>query len=268
LTKVVSFPLTFFFGAGCILAVTVFIALPLREGVASSPKRHLADPMTRIRRKIVIYLHRASRSFFLNRAAFLGLIYSLLPAGSYALGLHLQTTLAVELGLNNDQVATLNLISAIVFAVSCVCGGSVSDRWGRRRMLALYTAATAIPAAWLGLLMLQHGWVMPVDPNLVDRPVPAAALITAFWAATISYNVANGLMYGTRMALFMDITAPAVAATQFTAYMAMQNLVISYTATWQGQSIVRWGYPTTLFLAAAVGLAGLVLLPFMRPRKQ
>ena len=44
----------------------------------------------------------------------------------------------------------------------------------------------------------------------------------------------------------MDITTPAVAATQFTAYMAMLNLVISYTSWWQGFAIERIGYPQTL----------------------
>ena len=74
-------------------------------------------------------------------------------------------------------------------------------------------------------------------------------------------------MYGTRSALMMDVTTPAVAATQFTAYMALQNLVISYTATWQGLSIVRWGYPTTLFIDASVGLVGIGLLPWMAQRQ-
>ena len=36
-----------------------------------------------------------------------------------------------------------------------------------------------------------------------------------------------------------------MAATQFTAYMAMQYFAISYTSTWQGFSIVRFGYPKT-----------------------
>jgi hypothetical protein len=46
----------------------------------------------------------------------------------------------------------------------------------------------------------------------------------------------------------MDITTPAVAATQFTAYMALMNLCISYTATWQGYVVERIGYPSTLVL--------------------
>jgi predicted MFS family arabinose efflux permease len=73
-------------------------------------------------------------------------------------------------------------------------------------------------------------------------------------------------MYGTRTALFMDITDPKVAATQFTAYMAMMNLCISYSATWQGWWIERHGYPSTLLADSLLGLVCLLVLPFLIPR--
>jgi hypothetical protein len=65
----------------------------------------------------------------------------------------------------------------------------------------------------------------------------------------------------------MDITTPAVAATQFTAYMALGNLATSYTATWQGVSTVDFGYPTTLLLDAAVGMLCIGLLPWLGPAR-
>ena len=70
-------------------------------------------------------------------------------------------------------------------------------------------------------------------------------------------------MYGTRSALFMDLTTPAVAATQFTAYMAFLNLSISYSAAWQGWAIEKWGYPKTMFIDSIFGLVGLAFLPFL-----
>ncbi len=70
-----------------------------------------------------------------------------------------------------------------------------------------------------------------------------------------------------RSALFMDVTTRAVAATLLTAYMAMANLVITYTSWWQGQSIVRWGYPVTLALDAAFGVIVILLLPLMAPKR-
>jgi hypothetical protein len=71
-------------------------------------------------------------------------------------------------------------------------------------------------------------------------------------------------MYGTRTALFMDVCTPAVAATQFTAYMAVLNLVIWYSSLWQGHAIEKWGYPVTLFVDAGAGLLCIPLLPLIR----
>jgi PAT family beta-lactamase induction signal transducer AmpG len=60
------------------------------------------------------------------------------------------------------------------------------------------------------------------------------------------------------------VTNPRVAATQFTAYMAMQNLAIAFAASWQGVAIEAWGYPTTLLIDAIVGPVGCLLLPAMK----
>ena len=94
--------------------------------------------------------------------------------------------------------------------------------------------------------------------------VPPVAL--AFWWSVLAYMGLQGLMYGTRTAVFMRIANPDVAATQFTAYMAMMNLVTVYTAWWQGYAIERWGYPTTLYLDGALGLICIAILPLMRER--
>ena len=122
-----------------------------------------------------------------------------------------------------------------------------------------------MPTLWLAWAMWQAHWIMPVDLKRANRPQPSTVLLVAFWAATLVYNVFQGLYYGIRSALFMDITTPAVAATQFTAYMAMVNLCISYTAWWQGYAIERIGYPATLLADSLLGLVGLLLLPLMKP---
>ena len=105
---------------------------------------------------------------------------------------------------------------------------------------------------------------MPIAPN---RPIVPVDLVTVFWVITLAYSVFQGLMYGVGTAIYMDVTTPAVAATQFTAYMALCNMVYSYTSTWQGHSLQRWGYPATLIIDGAFGLVCLLLLTLMgRPR--
>ena len=73
----------------------------------------------------------------------------------------------------------------------------------------------------------------------------------------------QGFVYTSRSALFMDICTPAVAATQFTAYLAMINLTIVYTSAWQGWCLANWGYPATLAIDAVLGTVSLPLLLLM-----
>jgi len=264
LTSYVGFNGTFFFVAGCILAITTFVAVPLREPRSKAPSDSfnglsLLNTLLDIRG----YVWTVFPAIFGSRAAVVGLVFALMPMGAYALGLALQANLAVELGLSDGRIAVLSLLSTIISAAGCIVGGFLSDKFGRKRMLALYLAATAIPTVALAILMYHHGWIMSVDPRMPNRPVPPDALVVGFWAATLIYSVPQGLMYGTRTALFMDITNPKVAATQFTAYMALLNLVIAYSALWQGQAIEAWGYPATLLIDAAVGLLCIALLPLM-----
>ncbi len=88
-------------------------------------------------------------------------------------------------------------------------------------------------------------------------------VVTVFWLSSLLYWFANGMMYGARAALFMDVSNPRVAATQFTAYMALLNLGIAYSSKWQGWAVDRYGYPLTLLADAGIGLLCLVFLTAM-----
>lgn len=259
-----GFQPTFFIVAGAILAVTLFVALPMRE--PPSPRPNASDGSPRWQtaaRELRSFAVESFRSFLGTRGAYVGLLFAVLPAGAMCLGLALQSNLAVELGLDDNQVAAINLWSGIIQAVFMVLGGYLSDRFGRRRTLAVYIALMSLPVLYLSMMLQQHGWVMPV-PQGSGRTQAPAVLVVALWIATLTYAVAIGLMYGTRSAIFMDVTNPAVAATQFTAYMALMNLAIAYSATWQGIAIEALGYPKTMLIDAVIGLFCLALLPWLR----
>jgi PAT family beta-lactamase induction signal transducer AmpG len=264
LSGIVPFSTSYLLVMAAILCVTVFVVLPLKEPARGPQPRPDGDAAAAIGRELLAFVRDSWRAFTGSRPALVGLLVALLPVGAYALSLALQSNLAVELGLDDNQIAQLNLASTVIFAFACVAGGWLSDRFGRRRMLGLFIFLTVLPTLWLAWTMWQAQWILPVDLKLTNRPQPSAMLIATFWMASLSFSVFQGLYYGVRSALFMDVTTKAVAATQFTAYMALSNLVITYTSWWQGQSIVRWGYPVTLALDAAAGLVVLFLLPLMK----
>jgi len=266
LSGVVSFRTSYLLVMAAILCVTVFVVLPLKEPARAPAPRPAGAVAAAIARELLAFVRDSWRAFTGSRPALVGVFVALLPVGAYALSLALQSNLAVELGLDDNQIAQLNLASTVIFAFACIAGGWLSDRFGRRRMLGLFIFLTVLPTLWLAWTMWQAQWIMPVDLKLANRPRPSATLIATFWMASLAFAVFQGLYYGVRSALFMDVTTKAVAATQFTAYMALSNLVVTYTSWWQGQAIVRWGYPVTLALDAAAGLVVLFLLPLMKPR--
>ena len=262
LVQYVGFTNTYYFVAAAILAVTVFVVLPLREPVM--PRLAAAGSgLARVGAEINQYISQVWGAFTESRASLVGLAFAVLPAGAMALGLALAQTLAVDLGFNDNQVASLNLWTTICMAGGCVVGGWLSDRLGRRRALAWFIFGMTPVTLWLAATLWQSGWIHPVDPAKRAGVVVPAMVVTVFWLTSLLYSLANGLMYGARAALFMDVSSPRVAATQFTAYMALLNLGISYSAKWQGWAVDRFGYPLTLLADAFIGLLCLIFLAAM-----
>jgi MFS family permease len=263
LTPHIGFTNTFLVVCAWIAAVWLFVTLPLQEPDQPRAPTPLGSAVARALEEIGKYATTALNAFLGSRPALVGVLFALLPGGAYALGLALQSNLAVELGMNDSQVGALNLWSSLISAAFCVAGGWLSDKFGRRGTLAWTMAATAIPTVMLAASMREHGWIHSIAADAPNRPVPPAALVQMFWITVLVYNVFQGLYYGIRAALFMDVTTPQVAATQFTGYMALMNLAIAYSAAWQGWAIERWGYPLTLSADALFGLVCLACLPFM-----
>ena len=119
-----GFQPTFFFVAAAILAVTLFVVLPMRE--AATAPRAVQQGVSRLRaagREMRGFAVESFRALLGTRGAFVGLAFALLPSGAMCLGLALQSNLAVELGLTDDQVAWLNLWSSVISAAFMVAGG-------------------------------------------------------------------------------------------------------------------------------------------------
>jgi PAT family beta-lactamase induction signal transducer AmpG len=65
----------------------------------------------------------------------------------------------------------------------------------------------------------------------------------------------------------MGLTNPAIAATQFTGFMALRNLTISYTNAWQGVAVGALGYSKMFYLDAALAIIPILVIPFLAERK-
>jgi PAT family beta-lactamase induction signal transducer AmpG len=190
-----------------------------------------------------------------GRAPALGALFAILPPAATALGLALSTTMQVDLKMSEQLMGTVALLSSVGGALGAVTGGWIADRTGRpRTCIAVFYALTAVPTAFLATRFA------------VSEGGMAGVTVPMFVAVSISYTFFYGMQRGTVTAFFMRLTNPAVAATQFTGYMALMNLATSYSSIWQGRYSEAHGYAPMLFLDAAVALIALAVLPWMTQR--
>ena len=88
-----------------------------------------------------------------------------------------------------------------------------------------------------------------------------------FWGIIIAHGFFFGMAYGVRNAIFMGMTNPRVAATQFTAFMGMSNLAISIGNYWQGVVAERFDYAAVFYIDALFVLLIVLVIPFLRKRQ-
>ncbi len=129
-------------------------------------------------------------------------------------------------------------VGVLLGLVAAVAGGFIAARIGPRR--AVLGASLLLGIAWVAFGLVSHAW------NRTD------AVLAYVAADTICQAAASVALF----AIFMRVASPAVAATQFTASMAIMNLATS-TGSWLAGPIGdRIDTPTAFILAG-------VLLPMI-----
>lgn len=252
-----GWPATFPFVCATLALILAFVVFFLREP-AKAAVEHVADAAAgaggifkTFVGRLGVFLRDLYFGFFKSGPGpLVGVVVALLPVGAIALGLALGSTMQVDLGMSEDEIAKLSLWSSVVTALGCVVGGWAADKIGHRVSLAIWVALTTIPT----LLLAREFTGMKMDGVTVDE----------FWKWTILYGAAAGLTNASSIAIYMGLTSPKVAGTQFTGYMALKNLVYTYSSNWQGKMAEAQGYPGALRLDCLIALVPLLLYPWLR----
>jgi PAT family beta-lactamase induction signal transducer AmpG len=242
------------FVAALLLLNFLFVLLFVRDPHARAGAMIEAPALKALVAQLGSFVKEVYASFWRSgRGPMVGTAFALLPAGAMALAYATLSTLQVDYGLNESQIARLQISNTIAGGIGCLVGGFISDRIGARLMLAVGFASTAMVTFALAIQIDQLG-LAAVSPGF-------------FHGAIIAHGLFFGASYGARNAIFMGMTNPAVAATQFTAFMGMSNLAVSYGNYWQGVVAERMGYATVLYADAAFALLVICVIPFLRSRE-
>jgi PAT family beta-lactamase induction signal transducer AmpG len=232
----------------------VFVLLFVRDPYARPDAPRQSFLFRPLVNHLAHFVNEVYASFWRSgRGPILGTAFALLPAGAMALAYATLSTIQVDYGLGENQIARLQVFNTIAAGVGCLVGGMISDRIGARLMVAVGFACTALVTFALAVQIDQVG---------LD-----GLGFGFFHGVIVAHGFFFGTAYGARNAIFMGMTNPAVAATQFTAFMGMSNLAISYGNYWQGIVAERMGYAMVLYADAALALLVIALVPFLRSRE-
>jgi predicted MFS family arabinose efflux permease len=187
------------------------------------------------------------RQALLTRASLLGLGFALLSgAGFEAVGA-VAGALLVDRGIGQEAVGYFFAVPTVLAMVAgSVLGGFAADRFAR--IATVRAALLALSAAVL-VLALFDGLGVGGAPLLVALGLVYLGIGT-FVAASYS--------------LFMDLTEPRVAATQFSAYMGATNACEAWSGFTVGRMVAPLGYGSSFALLTLVSLGSLALLARLR----
>jgi MFS family permease len=189
-------------------------------------------------------LMRSARVAVRERRTWLGLAFALLAAAGFEATGQLAGPFLVDRGVPNETIGVFfGIFVVAAMLVGGVAGGLMADRWARTTVAALGLCGFVTAIVLLAVADLSGSSGTPLRIGLL----------------TLMYFFV-GQFTASSYAIFMDLTHPRIAATQFTAFMAGTNACESWSAWSAGLIVSRHGYPASFLVMCAISMLGLPLL--------
>lgn len=220
--------------AGVVLVVLVLVWVAVPTGAGAAP---VAQPFAELRSALGAVLRL--------RVTWRALAFALLAAAGFEAAGAVAGPFLVDHGYSSASIArAFELPKVLAMAAGALLGGRLCDRWGPSRATLRFQAATA--ACVLAVAGLEFA-------GLGGSVVTLAVL----WLLYLSIGLFTAASY----TLLMDLTAPRLAATQFSAYMGATNGCEAWSTLVVGRLLPGWGYGGALAALALVSLLALPLVP-------
>lgn len=156
--------------------------------------------------------------------------------------------LTQNLGWTSEEYLRLEGGLSIWFGlIGAVGGGAIASKIGTKRSVSI--AVLLVAALWF-----THGWLA--------SNWHSSTLVTSLFLAV---TAATGFLQVSMFSMFMGIAWKPIAATQFTAYMAMLNLSNGVGARLAGTMEATFSMPTLFAVFGVYQLMGLLILFWIDP---
>jgi PAT family beta-lactamase induction signal transducer AmpG len=201
----------------------------------------------------MLLFRRLARAFSLRSTIFAGIIGLTMFIASGALGPVMQVLLLQDLGW--DRVALTDIdggYGVFLGIVGAVSGGILADVFGAKRII-------AVGAVGLGMCYITFALMSPdVTPVGWISWHSSWAVTTYILTSTFFGTLVTAALFS----MYMTVSWPIVAGTQFTAYMAILNLSTT-TGQWLAGPIESLGIVTAFVLFGCFQIATVSLLPYI-----
>lgn len=179
---------------------------------------------------------------FLNRNMALGLIFALTIVSAEKSFTGMIGPYLIDRGLALGTIGTFLAFPAMALQIlGALFGGYFADQIGKKSILTIS----------LIILIGMITAIMSIIPN----HFMIQALCLVFFII--------GVLTSTTYSLFMNMTSPVVAATQFSAFMGMVNLCESYSLWLVGLLSPEHNYHGAFMITCGISLVSLIFLKFL-----
>jgi MFS family permease len=188
-----------------------------------------------------------------ERNTWVGLAFALTGGAAFKALEVIYGPFLIDRGFTESEAGAFAALPMIALMVAgSLAGGFLSDRFGRRPLV----------AASLVLICLSVVALSICDMTFDEHR--GRALLVCLASAALGIGLFTAASY----ALFMDITHPAVAATQFSAFMGLTNGCESWSTWASGRIIAEHDYATALLVLCVVSLLSISLLPLLNVKNR
>lgn len=159
----------------------------------------------------------------------------------------------VDRGLTKEEVGSFTAFVMIgAMMAGSLLGGRLADRISRRTFVAATLTFIIVTLSTLAISDIVTGH--------------SGGLHLLILIAATAFGI--GLFTVATYAMFMDLTEPRIAATQFSAFMGATNGCEAWSTLLMGQLIAGYGYAEGILSLCAVSAVALLLLPALRSSHQ
>ena len=210
-------------------------------------------PAEALSSSIMVLFKRLGLAFSLRSTIIAGFIGLTMFIASGALGPIMQVLLQQDLGWEREALSDIEGGYGVFLGLAgAMIGGFLADFFGAKWIIGVGSVLLGICYMSFALMspdVLGSGWFAWDSTGAVTMYL----LVSGFLVSLITVGL---------FSMYMTVSWPVVAGTQFTAYMAILNLSTTI-GQWTSGWINEWGVSAVFMIFAGVQVLVIVLLPFI-----